>query len=95
MYIHNTSCHFLCIATFIMFIYFLKTVQSYFFTEIFRITLTITYSKTLHSLRTSAESFLVILGLILAVFLYLLRSVKSILIKACKDVFVLLQCLLH
>ena len=70
-----------------MFIYFLKTVQSYFFTEIFRITLTITYSKTLHSLRTSAESFLVILGLILAVFLYLLRSVKPILIKACEDVF--------
>ena len=51
--------------------------------------------KKIHSLKTSAESFFVILGLILEVFLYLLTAVKPFLIKVCKDVFILLQCLLH
>ena len=60
----------------------------YFFAEIFGITWT--YSKKLDSLKTSAESVWVILGLILVVLLYLLRAVKPFLI-----IFMLLQCLLH
>ena len=58
-----------------------------FFIEVFGITSTITYSKKPHSLKMSAESFWVILGLILVVFLYLLRAIKPFLIKFFKDVF--------
>ena len=53
----------------------------YFFAEVFGITWTITYSKKLHSLKMSAESFWVILRIILVVFLYLLRAIKPLLIK--------------
>ena len=77
----------LCIITFIMFISFLKTVQSFhvlFFTDVFVITWTITYSKKHHN---SAELFWVILRLILLEFVYLLRAVKRCLKKVCKDVF--------
>ena len=59
----------------------------YFFAEVFGITWTITYSKKLHSLKMSAESFWVILRIILVVFLYLLRAIKPLLIKVWKDVF--------
>ena len=54
---------------------------------VFGITWTMTYSKKLHSLKTSTESFWVISGLILVEFLNLLRSVKHLLIKLGKDVF--------
>ena len=73
--LHLLGIH-LYIVTFIMFVYFLKTVLPFhiiFFKETFGVTWTITYSKKLHSLKTSAESFL---RLILGVFLYLLRAVK-------------------
>ena len=57
---------------FTMFMYFLKTVQSFqiifFLTEIFGITWIITYSRKLHSLKTSGELFWIILRLILVVF---------------------------
>ena len=55
--------------------------------RVFGITWTMTYSKKLHSLKTSTESFWVISGLILVEFLNLLRSVKPLLIKLGKDVF--------
>ena len=58
----------------------------YFFRDVFVITWTITYSKERHSLKTSAELFWVILGLILMEFLYLLTAVKPCLKKVCKDV---------
>ena len=58
----------------------------YFFRGVFAITCTITYSKKRHSLKTSAELFWVILGLILMEFLYLVRTVKPCLKKVCKDV---------
>ena len=48
---------------------------------------TITYSKKLHSLKISAELFLIILGLILMEFFYLLRAAKPSLKKVCKYVF--------
>ena len=59
----------------------------YCYTDVFVITWTITYSKKCHSLKTSAELFWVILGLILLEFLCLLRAVKPCLKKVCKDVF--------
>ena len=57
------------------------------FTNVFGISWTITDSKKLHSLKTSPESFWVILGIILVLFLNLLRAFKPFLIKVCKDVF--------
>ena len=62
----------------------------YFFTDVFVITCTISYSEKHHSLNTSAELFWVILiisGFILLEFLNLLRAVKPCLKKVCKDVF--------
>ena len=59
----------------------------YFFTDVFRITCTITYSKKLHTLKTSSKSFCVILGMILVVLLYLMIAVKPFLEKVCKDFF--------
>ena len=67
---------------FIKFMYFLNTVQSFhiIFYKCFRITWTVTCSKKLHSLKISAESFSVILWLILVDFIYLLRAVKLFLL---------------
>ena len=79
---HLHSRHFLCIITFYYVHLFLENssiFSHYIFTDIFGIT----YSKKSQSLKTSTESFLVIL----AVFLYLLRAVQPFLIKFCKDVF--------
>ena len=53
----------------------------YFFRDVFVITWTITYLKKRHSLKTSAELFWIILGLILMEFFYLLRAVKPCLKK--------------
>ena len=70
-----------------MFIYFLKTVQSFhiIFSQKFFILLGQSFIQK--NRKVSAESFWVILGLILLVFLYLLRVVKPFLIKVCKNVF--------
>ena len=65
---------------------FLENSSHYFFRDVFVITWTITYSKKRRSLKTSAVLFWVILGFILMVFLYLLRTVKPCLKKVCKDV---------
>ena len=67
----------------------------HFFTDVFGITWTITYSKKLHSLKIFAELFLIILGLILMEFFYLLRAAKPSLKRFVKMFFVLQQCLLH
>ena len=53
----------------------------HFFTDVFGITWTIICSKKLQTLKTSDEYFWVILALILVLFLYLLRAVKSFLLK--------------
>ena len=69
---------FLCIATFVMFIYFLKTVQSF----------PIIYLGN-HLLKKASQLndlWWVILGWFGAHFGVLLRSVKSFLINICKDV---------
>ena len=59
----------------------------YFFTDVFAITWTITYSEKCYSLKASVELFWVTLGLILLEFLYLLRAAKPCLKRFCKDVF--------
>ena len=80
LYISIRSCQLiLSIVTSIVFIYFLETVQS------FPITWTITYSKKLRSSQDSAESFWVILGVILMVFIYSFGAVKPFLINVCID----------
>ena len=71
-----------------MFIYFLKTVQSFHMIFLQMLLILLGQSliqKKLHSLKTSAESFWVILRLILVVFFYLLRAAKPFLIKVPKD----------
>ena len=78
---------FLCIITFIMFIYFLETVQSFHIIFSQNFFLLLGQSFIQKNVKVSAESFWVILGLILLVFLYLLRVVKPFLIKVCKNVF--------
>ena len=73
-----------------MFIYFLKIVIFFhiIFLQIFLVLLRQSLiQKKLHSLNIFAESFWVVLGLILVVFLCLLRAVKPFLIKFCKDIF--------
>ena len=57
-------------------------------TILFRITRKITYSKKLHSLKTSARSlFGLFWVLILVMLLHILRAVQYFLIKVCIDVF--------
>ena len=65
----------------------------YFFPDVFGITWAITYSKKLHNLKTSAELFWVIFGLILMEFLYVIRAVKPSLKKVCKNVFCIIPML--
>ena len=73
IYIYIHSCHFLCIVTFIMFICFLKTIQSFhiiIFSQKFLVLLGQSLiEKTSQFMLKTAESFFVILGLILAGFL--------------------------
>ena len=63
-----------------MFVYFLKAVHSFhiiFFTYIFGIAWAITsLQKNFKLLKISAESFWIIFGLILVVFVYLLGAIK-------------------
>ena len=88
IYIYKYSCPFLCFVTFIMFLYFLKTVQSFhikIFTSVFGITLTITYSKNLfHSLTSPAGScFGLFWGSFWHMFPCFLKTVQSFLTKVC------------
>ena len=79
----------------IMFLYFLKTLQSFdikFFTDVSKIAWIITYSKKLYNLKPSARGFW---WACFSAFLYILRAVKPLPINVCKMVFVLLKCLLH
>ena len=59
----HTSCHFLCIVTFIMFIYFLKTILSFqiFLSHMFLVLLDNLLFEKKPMLKISAESFWVIL----------------------------------
>ena len=100
IYIYICICICICIYTYIPATFYVSLLllcssllesssifPHYFYTDVFVITWTITYSKKCHSLKTSAELFWVILGLIFLEFLCLLRAVKPCLKKVCKDVF--------
>ena len=77
--------------THVMFLYFLKTLQSFdikFFTDVSKIAWIITYSKKLHSLKPLARGFL---GACFSAFLYILRAVKPLPINVCKNGFCITQ----
>ena len=79
IYIYMHFCHFLYIVTFIMFIYFLKTVQSFhvIFSDNFLVLLWPPHIKK------TSEFFTAYFRDVF----YLLRAVKPFLIKVCKDAF--------
>ena len=79
IYIYMHFCHFLYIVTFIMFMYFLKTVQSFhvIFSDNFLVLLWPPHIKK------TSEFFTAYFRDVF----YLLRAVKPFLIKVCKDAF--------